>query len=118
MKIVMGKENAEQFDSKYTLLELDTMRIPNFNEPVVAYCLVDSIPITQISNSEQYKKLHNSMMKNYRLQNWKFCEDAVEHLMGKWNGELDTFYEDISKRVQHQKTQLLDSDWSGVIDKT
>lgn len=118
MKIVMGKENAQQFDSKYTLLELDTMRIPNLDEPITAYCVVDSIPITQISNSEQYKNLHNKLMENYRLKNWKFCEDAIEHLLGKWNGELDTFYEDISQRVQHQKSQPLDIEWTGIIDKT
>ena len=59
--------------------------------------------------------LFKNLMKNYRLQNWKFCEDALEHLIGKWNGELDTFYKEISRRVTEYKDQDLGTDWTGVI---
>jgi hypothetical protein len=64
---------------------------------------------------EQFLELHKNLMKNYRLQNWKFCEDALEHLTGKWNGELDTFYNEVNRRIQLYKVNDPGPEWDGVI---
>jgi hypothetical protein len=37
--------------------------------------------------------------------------------MGKWGGEVDTFYQDLLTRVQDLKTQTLPADWTPVIHK-
>jgi hypothetical protein len=34
-----------------------------------------------------------------------------------WGGELDTFYEELSKRISLLKTQNLDESWTGIIKK-
>jgi hypothetical protein len=62
--------------------------------------------------------LHENLIKNLALKNWDFCEQAIEQLMGKWGGELDTFYEDIRSRVNRLKTLTLDDSWTPVIPKT
>jgi hypothetical protein len=31
----------------------------------------------------------------------KLCEDIAEHLMGQFGGELDSFYEEIIKRLKN-----------------
>jgi hypothetical protein len=100
---------------KYTLLELDTFRFADSNTTSIAYCLVENTPITEMFTIEQFLELHKNLMKNYRLQNWKFCEDALEHLTGKWNGELDTFYNEVNRRIQLYKVNDPGPEWDGVI---
>jgi hypothetical protein len=118
MNIILGRENIEQAQEKYTVLELDTLIINGAADPVTAYCLIEQVPIDQIAGMDQFRDLHNNLMKNYRLRNWKFCEDAIEHLRGQWGGELDSFYTEINLRIQQLKQQVLDDSWHGVIDKT
>jgi hypothetical protein len=118
MNIILGRENIEQAQEKYTVLELDTLLINGSADPVTAYCLIEQVPIDQIAGIDQFRDLHNNLMKNYRQQNWKFCQDAIEHLIGKWGGELDSFYTEINLRIQQLKQQVLDDSWRGIVDKT
>ena len=118
MNIILGRENIEQAQEKYTVLELDTLIINGAADPVTAYCLIEQVPIDQISGMDQFRDLHNNLMANYRKRNWKYCEDAIEHLRGQWGGELDSFYIEMSQRVADLKESVLPNDWNGVIDKT
>ena len=118
MNIILGRENVEHAQEKYTVLELDTLLINGAADPVTAYCLIEQVPIDQIAGIDQFRDLHNNLMKNYRLQNWKFCEDALEHLRGHWGGELDSFYTEMGQRISTLRQQVLNDDWHGIIDKT
>ena len=118
MNIILGRENIEQAQEKYTVLELDTLIINGAADPVTAYCLIEQVPIDQIAGIDRFRELHNNLMKNYRLRNWKFCEDAIEHLRGQWGGELDSFYTEMNQRISHLKKEVLTPQWNGIIDKT
>lgn len=118
MNIVLGKESIEHLDSRYTVLELDTFWVPSIERSIVSYCIVENLPILEMSQVDTYKDLHQNLIKNYRLKNWSYCEDAIEHLMFKWNGELKTFYEELYHRIQALKEQNLDSTWDGSITKS
>lgn len=118
MNIILGRENIEQAQEKYTVLELDTLIINGAADPVTAYCLIEQVPIDQIAGMDQFRDLHNNLMKNYRLRNWKFCEDAIEHLRGKWGGELDSFYAEMSQRISQLRQQVLDEDWQWCVVKS
>ena len=117
MNIILGRENIEQAQEKYTVLELDTLIINGAADPVTAYCLIEQVPIDQIAGIDQFRDLHNNLMANYRKRNWKYCEDAIEHLMGKWGGELDSFYTEMSQRILQLQNQSLDWNWNGSIVK-
>lgn len=117
MNIILGRENVEQAQEKYTVLELDTLIINGAADPVTAYCLIEQVPIDQIASMDQFRDLHNNLMVNYRKRNWKYCEDAIEHLRGKWGGELDTFYVELNNRIQDLKAKTLDESWTGSIVK-
>ena len=118
MHIILGKENADEVDSKYVVLELDSLLLSGSSEPVTAYCLVEKMSLTEMLHLDSYTTLHNNTMRNYKLKNWKYCEDAMEHLRGRWNGDLDTFYDELETRIKHLKTQDLGDDWTGVVDKS
>jgi len=57
-------------------------------------------------------------MAEYRKRNWRYCEDVIEHLTGKWGGEVDTFYSELFQRIQNLKQMSLAEDWTGRVDKT
>jgi hypothetical protein len=117
MKVIFGKQVAEAVDNRMTILELDTFFQPGLEEPVTAYAVLEntSIPVMEIPHMEKTVELHNTMMAEYRQQNWTYCEQALEHLLGKWGGEIDSFYSELSERVAKLKTAKLPADWTGIV---
>ncbi len=113
---IIFKENLKDIPEKYTVLDLDTFVVPD-GSIHTACCLIENIPITEMSQTENLKQLHDSLIKNYSKKNWTYCEQAIEQLMGKWGGEIDSFYEDLLARVKHLKTQDLNDSWSPVLSK-
>jgi hypothetical protein len=95
----MGDQITEELESKYLVLELDSFHITEKNQTVSAFCVVENIPLHELPQADQFRDLHSQMIKNYRLGNWNFCEDALEHLVGRWNGEVDSFYHDLQGRI-------------------
>lgn len=117
MNIIMGSENAKGFAEKYLILELDTIKVMPDGHLIPAYCLVENVPILDMSRIESLKSLHDNLIKEYRKKNWNYCTQALEHLVGCWNSELDSFYADLSKRIDKYKEQDPGEDWDGTIEK-
>jgi hypothetical protein len=117
MNIIFGKHHAEQIGSKYTVLELDTFVFKNTGLTETAYCVVETIPIVEMNQVLNLQKLHNTMMVEYKKRNWNFCRQALEHLNGKWNGTVDSFYIDINRRINELEKTDLSEDWNGFIEK-
>lgn len=115
MNIIFDNDITEDLESKYILLPLDTFHFSSANQTRTAWCLVENTPIQEMMLVNKLRDLHINLIKNYGLRNWAFCEDALEHLIGKWNGELDSFYLNLSKRIADAKESELDDSWSGVI---
>lgn len=115
MHIILGEQHAEAVSDRYVVLELDTFRSGNQHDPVSAFCVIENVPIHELSEVATYRDLHQQLIKNYRTANWPFCEHALEHLQGRWNGEIDSFYKILSARVQEQKQQACDSAWDAAI---
>ena len=99
MYIIVGKEAVEKLEGNYTILELETFQ--EASGPVTAYCVVDAeqIPIMEIPMISHQKAYHKSFIDEYNKGNYKFCLDAMEHLKGKFGGELDSFYDEIYQRI-------------------
>lgn len=117
MQIIMGKENIKEFEQRYLILELDTIKIMPEGHLIPAYCLVENVPILDMSRIESMKNLHKNLLQNYRKRDWNYCEQALEHLIGCWNGELDSFYNDLLQRIDKYKEHDPGEDWDGTIEK-
>lgn len=113
MNIIFGDRRNLVPDS-YTVLELDTIRrAPDFT-PHKAYCLLEFIPLHELPQLEQLIDTHNQLLTLYRQQHWEQCESLIhEQLRGRWNGEVDSFYEELLKRMQLFRTQPPGADWDG-----
>ena len=109
---------ADLAREKYTVLELDTFVFEQKHITATAYAVIEQVPLLEMASLDSFKDLHKNLMQEYRGRNWKYCEDAIEHLRGKWSGDLDTFYTELYDRIQTLKTQSLPDDWTGKISRS
>lgn len=110
MNIVLGQENIQDLAGKYIVLSLDKFIIGG-KGPIASYCVIENLPIDEMAEAARFRELHEKMIENYNSRNWNFCEHALEHLIGRWNRELDSFYHDISNRIQTFKKEAPNDDW-------
>jgi hypothetical protein len=116
MNIIFG-DSADTLPDHYIKLELDTFRTADSDNVVTAYCLVEKLAPDEFAVIDSYKKIHADLLDAYRNQHWNYCEQAIQGLMGRWGGELDTFYEDLLIRVLTYKKENPGSDWSWIRTK-
>lgn len=119
MHIILTEENAKLMEEKYIVLELDLIKIAPDQDSVPAFCVIsfEDVALEEIPQLEKWKRLHQKLIENYRKRNWDFCEQALEHLPGRWKGTVDSFYREISERIAKYKTQDLSDDWDYTIHK-
>ena len=115
MNIMFEDSITEEVKNKNMLLPLDTFYFASTEKNSVAYCLVEHTPIQEMFSVDRFMDLHQNLVKNYYLRNWNYCEQAIEQLLGKWNGEVDSFYTEIDARVKTYKDHDPGPDWTGII---
>jgi hypothetical protein len=113
---IIFKTNTPNIDEKYTILDLDTFSLPD-GSLHTACCVVENIPVAELPITKQLTELHTNLIHNYSQRNWNYCEQAIEQLVGKWGGDLDSFYQELLTRIKQLKTQDLDNTWTPVIAK-
>jgi hypothetical protein len=97
MFIVWDKSVVEKLKNNYTVLELETF--VKDNRAVTAYCVVDQVSVAELPTLENSKNLHCRFIEEYKKGNASFCNDLHPFLKGKFNGELDSFYDSIINKI-------------------
>ena len=116
MNIIFG-DSLNTIPDHYTILELDTFRSPEGDKTVTAYCLVEKVALDEFVTMEPYKKVHADLITFYKQRHWNYCENAIQGLMGRWGGELDSFYSNLLERVLAFKENEPPDGWDGVLIK-
>ena len=116
MHIIFG-DAATVISKNYTVLELDTFKIPSKNKVVQSFCVVPELPLNEYATLENNKKIHSDLITQYRAQNWEYCELAFQVLRGKFGGELDSFYDSLSQRVAEYKINPPGDNWDWTLTK-
>ena len=117
MNIIFGKENATRMADKYTVLELDTIKLSENSLIITAYCIVDDMEFDQIPMIESMQNLHQDLIVKYQSKNWTTCLEIIKRLQGFWNGELDSYYTTLQQRVENLLEDPPGPEWSPVIQK-
>ena len=99
MDIIFGRQNAEQLRNKYTVLDLETVHKDGVSLEVFCLIPADKLTLTELPQLENWIRLHNDFLQGWQTQQYAFCLDCIEHLRGKFGGELDSFYDEISTRI-------------------
>lgn len=105
MEIIFGRENAEKLREKYTVLDLETINKDGINLEVFCLIPADKISLSEMPTLDSWVKLHNEFLNGYHTQQYDYCLQCIEHLRGKFGGEVDTFYDEIENRINAQKQQ-------------
>jgi len=117
MNIIFGSDLINDIANKYTVLELDTIRVVPAGTESTAWCVVEKIPLPELSRLDELKQLHHDMMTQYKTGNWSACESSLKTLMHSWGTELDSFYEIMLQRVQNLQVNDPGPGWNPVIEK-
>ena len=115
MNIIFDTENIEAIKNNNVVLELDTFYLSRLDKTTTAYCVVDNIKITDLDKIEQSQRLHAELISAYKQKNFKLCKDLLQHLIGAFGGEVDSFYLELSKRADDIVAKSLPDDWSPII---
>ena len=98
-----GRENAEKLREKYAVLDLETLIVEG--KEMEVFCLIpaEKIALPDLPQLENWVKLHNDFLHGYETKQYNYCRQCIEHLTGKFGGEVDTFYEEILKRIDSEE---------------
>lgn len=117
MNIIIDPNQVKELEEKYVVLELDTLKLVPGDQTVTAYCVVEHVPVMDLPQVESMKDLHKNLLVNYRKRDWNYCTQAIEHLLGFWNGEVDSFYQDLMSRIAKYIEQDPGENWDGMVEK-
>jgi hypothetical protein len=93
MQMIFNRTLAEELANRYIVLELEPHIVQD--SVLETFCVVESekIPLTEVTMLEHWKKLHKEFVQANKDKNGKLCRDLAEHLLGKFGGEVDSFYQ-------------------------
>lgn len=112
---IIFDQPADELLEKFVVLELDTFS--NQARSVTAYCVIEQIPLHDFPTLPAYKETHHNLMQEYKKQNWEYCLCAIKELTGKWNGELDSFYDNLQERINIWQKDPPGADWHHAIPR-
>jgi hypothetical protein len=98
MQIIWNREAAESLRTNQTVLELETF--PVGEQTITAYCVIPAERVfPDIARLDNLKELHQAFISAFNQKNYQLCQDIVPELVGRFGGELDSFYEEILKKI-------------------
>ena len=104
MQVIFSRQVADELRDRYTILELETFDVQD--QILETFCVVsgEKMNLADLPYLADHIKMHEEFIEQLKQKNYKFCMDAIEQLMGKFGGDLDSFYEIILERCQKQVT--------------
>lgn len=99
MQIILGKEAATELRKRHTVLELETFTAGD--KQVTAYCVVppEAIVMSDMPDLDRLCRIHQAFIDAYNANRYDSALDAVQHIKGRFSGELDSFYSEICGRI-------------------
>ena len=104
MQVIFSRQIADELRDRYTVLELETFDVQDQILETFFVVPAEKLILNDMPNLADNIKLHEEFAAQLKQKNYKYCAEAVEHLMGKFGGELDSFYEIIRERCKNHVT--------------
>lgn len=113
MHIIFDEAAKSELSDKHVVLELDTVSVKD--KQFTAYCVVEHIPFQDIGRIGMLYDTHHKMLASYKQRAWQQSLDLLTALIGQWGGRVDSFYEIMQTRLQHNIDNEPGPDWSPVV---
>ena len=103
MNIILGKENATILRDRHVVLELETFQLPE-KDPITAFCVVPAEAIfADMPDMVRLQGLHQAVVDAWNRKDYSTVEYGIEHLHGKFSGELDSFYDILLQAIKEKQ---------------
>jgi predicted phosphoribosyltransferase len=108
MQLVFNRQVAEDLRNKYTVLELESVTVPD-GRTLEVFCVLPAESIIwEMQAMEDSVRLHEEFINSMRNNDIKSCVELSEQLKGRFSGELDSFYDTVVNRCnQTGSTKLV-----------
>jgi adenylate cyclase len=114
VKIVLGPKTAEYVKDEYIVLELDKIAVKGKKEGVHIFTVLSQLENSVIKRKYLLDKdTHDLMLRNYRKQNFKTALNLLKELQGKFDGQMDGYYNIWEDRITEMMQKELPIDWDG-----
>ena len=101
MQIIWNREAAESLRTNQTVLELETFAVGD--QTITAYCVVPAERVfPDITRLDNIKELHQAFISALNEKNYQLCQDIAPELIGRFGGELDSFYQEILDKIKNE----------------
>ena len=116
--LVIGPITESRLEGTAFSLELDLIAVKGKKDAVRIFTAFYNPPEAEMAQWLSDKEEHNQMLKLYRKQDWTKALKVVESLKGKFNGQMDNYYEHWIERIHDMAKSDLPRDWDGVYRAT
>jgi hypothetical protein len=65
----------------------------------------EAISLQELPMLDKQVDLHNQFVHHLKKKDYAFCRAAAEHLIGKFGGELDSFYTTVLERENQEASK-------------
>lgn len=115
MQVIFESNLVPEIREKHVLLELDTVKYTGLTKPLTLYALIEDIDIIGISDLPLLITQHQEFIDAYKKNsNWEDAIANLNSLIGKWNGQLDSFYN--FSLEKSKEFQLTNASWNGIVN--
>lgn len=99
MYIIFGHKAAEELRKKYFVMQLESFMAQGVEH--TAFCVLkpESVVMTDMHDMERLGRLHQAVVDAWNRSDYTTVTQGMSHLKGKFSGELDSFYEELEKRI-------------------
>jgi adenylate cyclase len=115
--LLVGETTYEATKDDFFYLKIDDLAVKGKSVGIGIWTVLDKNGICMpeyIKSKEQ----HDHMHKEYRTQRFDIAIKICKELKGKFDGQMDNYYDMWIERCEYQKTQKLPKDWNGVFIAT
>jgi len=109
--LIVGPETVRRTQNDFFYLKLDDLAVKGKTVGLDIYTVLDK-------SYPEAKKSHDEMHEMYGQQKFLKSIDMCKMLKGKFDGQMDKYYDMWIERCEYMMTQNLPKDWNGVFVAT
>jgi hypothetical protein len=112
MNFVHDERVIQEIKGRYTVLELDTVLQPGMSRPITLHGVLGLTSLGDLVGMETAVEDHAACVRAYKTNDWSTAKALATKLHGRWQGELDEFYQHVIDFSLESAT--LGRTWDGV----
>ena len=115
--LLVGETTYNATKDDFFYLKIDDLAVKGKSVGIGIWTVLPT-PCSKAVDYDNAREHHEHMHKEYRAQRFDIAIKICKELKGKFDGQMDKYYDMWIERCEFQKTQKLPKDWNGVFIAT